>query len=94
VIMSMHSAIAKKAPAGERFFSLELKSKNAVRTASFGNGKSDRVTIEGTIGVLERAGFVEDSVLELTGTGGVLRVDLSSEDLAKHSMRSQEAREI
>ncbi len=39
--------------------------------------------MEGTIGSLKRAEFVEDSVLELVGTNGVLRVDLSGKDLAK-----------
>ena len=82
--------IAKKAARSKRVFSLELKSKNAVSTASFGNGKGDRVTIEGTIGTLEHAGFVEDTVLELAGTVGVLRVDLSREDLAKPSQKSRE----
>jgi hypothetical protein len=66
-----------------RVFSLDLKSKNSVRSASFGNGKGDRVTIEGTIGALEHAEFVDDAVLELAGTKGVLRVDLSREDLAR-----------
>ena len=44
---------------------------------------SERVAIEGTIGALLRARFVEDSELELPGSGGVLRVDFSLEYLAK-----------
>jgi hypothetical protein len=45
--------------------------------------------MEGTIGALKHAEFVEDAVLELVGTNGVLRVDLSREDLAKPSQRSR-----
>jgi hypothetical protein len=45
--------------------------------------------MEGTIGALKYAEFVEDTVLELVGTGGVLRVDLSREDLAKPSPKLQ-----
>lgn len=81
--------VRRKAAADERFFSLDLKSRNAVRAASIGNGNGDRVTMEGTIGALERAGFVEDTVLELEGTEGILRVDLSKEDLVKHSQNSR-----
>jgi len=79
--------------AGERFFSLELKSKEAVKTASFGNGRGDRVTIEGTIGTLQRAEFEENSVLELVGTAGTLRIDLAREDLVKPSQKLQEVKE-
>jgi hypothetical protein len=82
--------VRRKTPTNVRFFALDLKSKNSVSSASFGNGRGNRVTIEGTIGVLERAEFVENTVLELTGTEGVLRVDLSREDLARPSQRDKD----
>jgi hypothetical protein len=66
----------------ERVFTVELNSKNDVKNLSVQNG-IQRTVIEGTIGALKHAEFVEDTVLELTGTRGVLRVDLSMEDLAK-----------
>ncbi len=84
--------VGRKA-AGGRFFSIELKSRAAVKTALVGNGRGDRVTIEGTIGTLQRAGFEEDSVLELIGTAGTLRIDLAREDLAKPSQKLQEVKE-
>ncbi len=62
----------------ERAFSLELKSKSAVKTASL---DGNEVLLEGTLGKLEKAGFLEGSVLELVGTDGVLRVDLRREEL-------------
>ncbi len=66
----------------ERVFTVELNSKSDVRNLSVQNGVR-RTVIEGTIGVLKHAEFVEDTVLELIGTRGVLRVDLAREDLAK-----------
>ncbi|MGA1975698.1 MAG: hypothetical protein ABSG92_08685 [Conexivisphaerales archaeon] len=42
---------------------------------------------------MKHAEFVEDAVLELVGTGGVLMVDLSREDVAKPSQKSQEDEE-
>lgn len=77
----------KKSTAGtRRVFSVELDSGSDVSRLNVPNG-SQRILMEGTIGVLKRAEFVEDSVLELVGTNGILRVDLSREDLAKHGSR-------
>jgi len=84
--------MVRRKEAGERFFSLELKSKDAVKTASFGNGRGEHVTVEGTIGTLQCAGFEENSVLELVGTAGTLRVDLAREDLIK-PQKIQEVKE-
>jgi len=76
----------------ERVFTVELNSKSDVKNLSVQNGVR-RTLIEGTIGVLKHAGFVEDTVLELTGTRGVLRVDLAREDLANASSIPREDEE-
>jgi len=68
-----------------RSFSLELKSRSSLKTAIVGNGQGDRVTIEGRIGALKRIEFVEGTILEIVGTGGVLRVDLSRDELMPQS---------
>jgi len=68
----------------ERVFTVELNSKSDVKNLILQNGVQ-RIVIEGTIGALKHAGFVEDTVLELVGTRGVLRVDLARNDLAKSS---------
>jgi len=67
-----------------------LKTRAALRAASLGNGQGERVTIEGTIGTLSSAEFVEETILELVGTEGVLRVDLSRDDLLKRSKKTEE----
>ncbi len=85
--------VRKEVVAEERFFSLELRSKDAVRVVSLGNGNGDRVTIEGTVGRLELVEFVEDSILELVGTAGTLRVDLAREELVKPAKKLQGSKE-
>jgi len=67
-----------------RAFIIELDSGDCLKKVTIPNGNR-RILIEGTIGKLERAEFVEDLVLELVGAGGVLRVDLAREDLAKRT---------
>jgi len=77
----------KTSPNKERVFSVDLKSKTAVRTASVGKGRSEGVLIEGTLGMLKNVGFLEGLVLELVGTHGVLRVDLTREELLSDSFK-------
>jgi len=47
------------------------------------------VLIEGTIGELLRATFVEGVVLEVVGKNGVLRLDLREDDITKKSQQKQ-----
>ena len=46
----------------ERSFSIELKSKVNLKKITLNNDSQDKALIEGTIGKLEHAGFVEDTV--------------------------------
>ncbi len=69
-------------PGTERIFTIELDSGIDLRRVSVPD-ETRRVLVEGTIGVLKHAEFVEDAVLEVTGTSGVLRIDLARDDLEK-----------
>ncbi len=69
---------AKKAD-NERVFTIELRSNRNIRGASFDGDR--KVFVEGTLGVLKTARFLEGLVLEVVGENGVLRVDLSRNDL-------------
>jgi len=62
-------------------FSIELTSKQYIKTINLANGSRESVLVEGTIGQLQNAEFAEDVVLEITGTKGVLRIDLSREQI-------------
>jgi len=66
-----------------RIFAVELRSKRSLRSVSLGNVMKDEVLIEGSLGSLVGATF-HDDFLEVAGTQGTLRVDLSRDDLAKH----------
>ncbi len=63
----------------ERMFSIELKSKGDVKNVSLDG--DEKVLIEGSIGSFIRARFLEDIVLEVIGSNGELRLDLSANDL-------------
>ena len=65
----------------ERFFSVELKSKVNLKNITLTNGSQENVLVEGTIGELLRAEFSEDIVLEVVGDKGVLRINLSPDDI-------------
>jgi hypothetical protein len=65
----------------ERFFSVELKSKADLKNVTLANGSQDRVLVEGTIGELVQAMFVEEVVLEIVGKKGTLRINLEQNEL-------------
>jgi len=65
----------------ERSFSIEMKSKKHVRNISVSNESHERVLFEGFLGELEDLSMVDGAVLEVRGTNGVLRIDLTVEDL-------------
>ncbi len=66
----------------QRFFSIELKSKQQIKNISMSNDKQKESTlIEGTIGNLVEASFIEGVVLEVKGTRGVLRIDLQQQEV-------------
>jgi hypothetical protein len=76
----------------ERFFSVELKSKADLKTVTLANGSQDSVLVEGTIGELVQAMFVEDELLEIVGTKGTLRINLKPKEL--ESPEKTESREV
>jgi hypothetical protein len=65
----------------ERFFSIELNSKNQIKNMSMTEAQKESTLIEGTIGNLIEAAFTEGIVLEVTGTKGTLRLDLQAKEI-------------
>jgi hypothetical protein len=76
----------------ERFFSIELKSKADLKNVTLANGSRDSVLVEGTIGELVQAMFVEDIILEVVGKKGTLRINLKEKELK--SPEKTESREV
>jgi len=67
----------------EHSFSIEMKSKKYVKHISLSNESHEHVLFEGALGELEELSMVEGAVLEIRGANGVLRIDLSEEELRK-----------
>ena len=72
-------------------FSIEMKFKKHVRHISVSNESHDRVLFEGSLGELEELSMVEGALLEVKGANGVLRIDLSEDELRKMLFHKKEA---
>ncbi len=66
-----------------RGFTAEISSKRYVKNISISNEAHNRVLFEGVIGELEEISLLEDRVLEIRGTEGTLRIDISKVELAE-----------
>lgn len=66
----------------ERCFSIELNSKDNLKTIKLSDGY-DSVLVEGTIGKLLQAAFVDDAILEIIGDKGTFRINLENNSLTK-----------
>ena len=75
----------------ERFFSLELESKANLKSVTMPNGGLENVLIEGTIGYLRQATFVDGVVLEVLCDKGVLRINLTRDEI-KEKKQEEEAK--
>ena len=73
----------------ERVFSVELKSKRNLKNVTLTNGSSDSALVEGSLGELVQAKFVEGVILEVVGKNGVLRVDLKEDEITKQTEQTQ-----
>lgn len=60
-------------------FSVQLKSKDHVKNVSLSN--ETEILFEGYLGELESLGLIEGALVEIKGHNGVLRVDLTRDQL-------------
>jgi hypothetical protein len=67
----------------EYTFTVEMRSKSHVKSISISDEAHDRVLFEGSLGELTKISLTEGDVLELVGVNGVLRVDISEEQLGE-----------
>ena len=81
----------RKFEENERFFSVELKSKANLKNVTLTNGGNENVLVEGSIGELLRAEFSEGIILEVVGDKGVLRINLSLDDIKQKEKQEKEA---
>jgi hypothetical protein len=67
----------------KRVISIEMKSKKYMTQISVSNKSPHYVLFEGDLGELEELSMIEDAMLEVKCTNGVLRLDLSKNEVRK-----------
>lgn len=65
----------------EHSFSIEMKSKRYVKNISISDEDHNHVLFQGFLGDLKKLSLVEGKMLEVKGSNGVLRIDLSEDEL-------------
>jgi hypothetical protein len=68
----------------DRDFSIELASNRHLTRFSTSSNKDGGVLIEGTLGKFQHAFFVETEILEVRGSFGVLRLNLTFNEIRNH----------
>ncbi len=66
----------------EHMFCIELKSKDFVKSLSVPNDEG-RVSIEGFLGTLQSLRFTDGIIVEIDGSKGSLKLDLSEKELKR-----------
>ena len=70
-------------------FSIELTSRNQIKRISIPDGSGDRLMVEGSLGELTSMELIEDILLEIKGRGGIMRIELSREELGEALKRKK-----
>lgn len=65
----------------EHSFSVVMDSSKHLKHMSISQSHDDHVLFEGNLGELEKLTMIEEAVLVIQGSNGVLRVDLSQNEL-------------
>jgi hypothetical protein len=63
--------------------SVEMNSSKHLKQMSISQNHADHVFFEGNLGKLEKLTMIEEAVLVVQGSNGVLRIDLSRDELKK-----------
>jgi hypothetical protein len=72
-----------KNPQENHAFSVELAHREHLKTVAMPSDGNSNALIEGFLGKLQAACFVEDSMLEIQGVNGTIRIDMTSEQFTK-----------
>jgi hypothetical protein len=67
----------------EHSFSIEMKSEHCVRKMSFFDKENGKVFFEGFLGKLENVAIVEGVMLEIEGRNGILKLDITQQEMEK-----------
>jgi hypothetical protein len=67
----------------EHSFSIEMKSEHCVKRMSFLDKENGKVFFEGFLGELKNVAIVEGVMLEIEGRNGVLKLDITQQEMEK-----------
>jgi hypothetical protein len=65
----------------EHSFSVEMRSKDAVKTLSFIEKENGNFFFEGFLGKIKNISMVEDVMLEIEGQNGIIKLDITSNEI-------------
>ena len=65
----------------EHSFSVEMKTKNAVRRMYFLDKENEQIFFEGCLGKLTCINMVEGVMLEIEGANGTLKLDITQKEI-------------
>lgn len=66
----------------EHAFSIELNSRRHLKTMKLGDDVLEEVLIEGFLGDILEMRTIEDSLLEVKGEYGILRIDITRDEFS------------
>jgi hypothetical protein len=75
--------------ADDHLFSIELKSRNFIKNLALQTSEAGKVLIEGFLGKLENLSLTEGLMLEINGTNGILKMDLTETELQRLLSKSE-----
>ena len=64
-------------------FSIEMSSREYLQQISLSDKADTGVLVEGYLGNLKAVSLIDDVLLEIQGDNGILRLDITSQDLQK-----------
>ena len=70
-------------PRAKHAFSIEMASKEHVKRISVSDNSRDPVIFEGELGELNALRIIEGLMLEVDGSNGVLRIDLTKDEFER-----------
>ena len=73
----------------ERSFSIELKSKTHLKNIAMTNASFEGVLIEGMLGELQQVRFAEGIILEVVGSNGILRIDITEDEIKTAQLKDE-----
>jgi hypothetical protein len=65
----------------EHSFSIEMRSEQGVKRMSFLDNENGHIFFEGFLGKLKNINVVEDVMLEIEGKNGVLKLDITRQEI-------------